>query len=81
MAKRATRYIERLEQGARQLGLLKEGWTVKVQNMVWPLPKSLGNTGTVVEVCIYDQLLVELFSSRRLVFRNRQLFLMERRWG
>ena len=50
----------------------------RVQTMVGLFPKSWDNTGTVVEVGIYDQFVVKLYRSGRLVTRIRQVFLMKR---
>ena len=72
LAKRATAATEDLMLKTKDLGELKVGQEVRVQNQAGDKPKHWDNTGVVVESKGFDQYVVKNDGSGRLTMRNRQ---------
>ena len=67
LRKCALRYMEKLGHGTKQLGQLQVHDSVQVQNQVGNHPSRWDITGTIVELRPYDQYVVKVHGSGRLI--------------
>ena len=63
---------ERLSEHTKHLPLLKVGDTVRLQNQFGQYPKRWNRSGTIIEVRQFDQYVVRVDGSGRVILRNRK---------